>query len=436
MASNLFRKVSLERLSSPEQLDLLMPVTGPLAWLALLSGVILLSVATYWGFKGEIETRVDGQGILIRRESLHDVISIGTGRIEELLVKVDDEIRQGQLIAVLSQPELELQIREVENQLSLLQSDLNLAMAYGVKSEQLKLQYIAEQRQSLEEAIRADEQRLEFVRKQLEDRKRLFIEGLMTTIQVQETANEYERILQQIREHRTQFANLSAQVVDLASQKEKETVSIEARISQERERLRALKAMLQLQSRILSTSTGRVLELFASVGRVIQTGEPLLTVEMSVEASETLSAVLYFPARDGKKVQTGMEAQVSPSVARQEEYGSILGTVTQVSAFPASSRGMMRVLQNADLVQRLSSGGAPIVVYASLSLDPNTVSGYKWSSGLGPPVDIVSGTLCYSGVVVQRQRPIDLVVPYLKRNLLGEGEDIVQIEEKQRSPGK
>ncbi len=49
----------------------------------------------------------------------------------------------------------------------------------------------------------SDEQRLDFMQKQLEDRKKLFQEGLMTVLQVQQVADEQERILQQIRDHQT-----------------------------------------------------------------------------------------------------------------------------------------------------------------------------------------------------------------------------------------
>jgi HlyD family secretion protein len=436
MSSKLFRKVALERLSSPEQLDLLLPVTGPTAWLALISGVILLSAATYWGFKGEINTRVEGEGILLMQEPIHDVVALASGRVDRLFVKVDDQIQEGQLIALVSQPELELKIREAENQLRLLQTDLELTRSYGSKTEQLKLRYISEQRSSFEEAIKADQQRLEFVQKQIQDRRKLAQEGLMTTLQVQQVADEQEKILQQIRNHQAQFANLSAQEVDLASQKEKETATIENRISQEKERIRALKATRELETRVISSTTGKVLELYAGAGRVVQIGEPLLTAEVTVLDSNALTAVLYFPPRDGKRVRPGMEAQISPSVARPEEYGNLLGTVNQVSAFPASSRGMMRILQNSDLVNKLSRVGAPIMVYASLLPDSETVSGYKWSSGAGPQLQIGSGTICSVGVVVERQRPIDLVVPYLRRTLLGQGAEDVAEKDKKQSGGQ
>ena len=84
---------------------------------------------------------------------------------------------------------------------------------------------------------------------------------------------------------------------------------------------------------------------------------------------------------------------------------------------------MLQVLQNENLVRDLSKGGTPILVMANLFPDPKTPSGFKWSSGLGPPIKIQSGTLCSADVVIDTRRPIDLVLPFLRRHLFGVGEE-------------
>ena len=47
-----FRKASLDRLSSPEQLDKLLQVTRPRGWIALVALGFLVGSAVLWGSKG------------------------------------------------------------------------------------------------------------------------------------------------------------------------------------------------------------------------------------------------------------------------------------------------------------------------------------------------------------------------------------------------
>ena len=92
--SKIFRKVALERLSSPEQLDQLMQVTDPRGWLALIALLMLLAAAMVWGFMGTIPTEASGEGILIRRGGVSALVSTGSGPVEEMLVSVGDVIEK------------------------------------------------------------------------------------------------------------------------------------------------------------------------------------------------------------------------------------------------------------------------------------------------------------------------------------------------------
>ena len=60
-------------------------------------------------------------------------------------------------------------------------------------------------------------------------------------------------------------------------------------------------------------------------------------------------------------------------------------------------------------------GSAPFEVYADLRLDPSTMSGYVWSSSDGPPLDIQTGTMCQALITVEVRRPIELVLPILRK---------------------
>ena len=129
-----------------------------------------------------------------------------------------------------------------------------------------------------------------------------------------------------------------------------------------------------------------------------------------------LQAVIYVPT-EGKRIEAGMTARVSPVTVRREEFGFMIGDVDFVSPQPATPAGMQRTLGNPILVQQLSGFGAPFLVRVDLQADPSTPSGFRWSSSEGPPRAVESGTAVSVEVVVEEQRPISLVIPLIRSAL-------------------
>ena len=125
MPKQLFRKAALDRLASPEQLDVLMEVTSPRAWIALGAVGIILLLVVIWGFFGTVPTKVDGTGILIPGEGLLSVTAGSQGRLITLAVDEGESVSEGDPIARLSQEALELRIRNKREELdsAIAQSD-------------------------------------------------------------------------------------------------------------------------------------------------------------------------------------------------------------------------------------------------------------------------------------------------------------------------
>ena len=75
MNDKIFRKKSIDRMSSPEQLNDYIKVTNPGVWMALAAIVILLVGVCVWGVFGRLETKLsvaavsqDGQTVLYVKE--------------------------------------------------------------------------------------------------------------------------------------------------------------------------------------------------------------------------------------------------------------------------------------------------------------------------------------------------------------------------------
>ena len=103
---NVFRKVSLDRLSSPEQLDQLMQVTDARGWIILSAFGIVLATAALWGFLGSVAHDVPCSGMLVKSGGVFEVSALSNGRITDLAVRVGDMVTEGQVVARMSQPEL------------------------------------------------------------------------------------------------------------------------------------------------------------------------------------------------------------------------------------------------------------------------------------------------------------------------------------------
>ncbi len=174
---------------------------------------------------------------------------------------------------------------------------------------------------------------------------------------------------------------------------------------------------------IVATIAGQVAELNIRNGSFVNAGDRVLS---TVESSSRLEAVLFLPADQGKRVRHGMEVRITPTTVRQEQYGMLLGRVRSVSDYPITETEMTEIVGNPDLTKvLLGEGGAfeaaPIMARCELQIDTNTPSGYRWTSKMGPHYRLTSGLLCQSQTVTGTERPVELVVPWIRR-LLGEPE--------------
>lgn len=411
--SEIFRKVSLERLSSPEQLDQLMQVTTPKGWVALGIMGCLLALALVWSVVGSIPERVVGQGILLRSGGVYEVISPSGGRVTDLSVRAGDRIREGEVVARLSQPELLEQLRQARDRVAELRGR-HEELEQLVRDElALQAQYAAQRRDNVQRSIDASGVTLDALRERIEAQRGLVAEGLLTREVLLTTRQDYEQVKERIRADSSVLAEVRVEMLRTRTAARDRLQASVAEVKEAERELELVRQDVHLKSEVVSRHTGRVLEVLAEQGGIVERGSRVLTVSRDGRAVKALEAVIYVPSEHGKRIRPRMEIQISPATVKKEEFGYLVGRVTYVSDFPATREGMARVLKNAQLVEALSEQKAPYEVHADLIPDPSAASGYRWSSSSGPPLQIQSGTLAEGDIIVRRRKPILLVVPQL-----------------------
>ncbi|CAK0771895.1 NHLP bacteriocin system secretion protein [Gammaproteobacteria bacterium] len=416
MKQQIFRKVSLERLSSPEQLDLLMRVIRPSDWFILGPLIGLLMVVVAWGWFGSIPTKVSGKCILINPTGLVDVASVASGRLMTLLVKVGDRITVGQELGQVALPELSDRIEKARERFQELKNQGQRVRSFAARGSRLNTDLLAQQRQTLEAQKRSAEKHVRLLQERVETQARLLAQGLITNQSLLGTRQELNGAENEVSNTSNQLAQLNLKRLEAEKQSEGETTSIEQQIEDARRQLDSLLQNHKNTAVIDSPFAGRVVEIKTGPGMLLSQGAPVLTIEQDSDAAQALEAAIYVPAGDGKRVANGMIAQVTPATVKREEYGYMLAKVHYVSEYPSSLQSIQMLLQNETVVKDLAGQTPPIEIRAVLQPAAN-VSGFVWSSAAGAPVRIRTGTLCAADIVVSTQRPVSLVIPVLKKSL-------------------
>jgi HlyD family secretion protein len=410
-SDKIFRAAAVERLSSPEQLDQLIEVTRPADWAAALAiGLAVVAVET-WSVVGRVPTRVAGEGILVSDSGrVVDAVSAVAGRLASVEVSIGDKVTQGQIVARVSQTETEQRHRSaIEVLHEREREELNAA----IKRElEIKAANLAAQKSALEQVIDATQKRAAYLTEAVASGESLNTRGLATRRELEDRRADLSTAQQRITESQNEILRLEGQQREAEQQRELDRLAAQFKVNDARRQVDELAATIERDSQLMSPIDGQVIEIKVSPGSVLAAGTPVVAIETE---GSGLEAVVYIPADRGKTVQPGMEARVEPSTVKREEFGTIIGKVATISAFPMTPEGMAAVLHNEALVRIFSQEGAPYAVRIALARDERGVTGYRWSSGAGPQLRLSTGTLARAEVTTREQPPIDLVVPIMRR---------------------
>ena len=209
-ASKIFRKVALERMSSPEQLDQLLRVTTPRRWLALLSLIAILVAAVAWGYLGELTTRVSGQGVLIRTGEVRNVVPLGAGQVLEITVRVGDLVAIGQVIGTVAQPALVDRIRLARSRLAETIAQRDEILKVRANRERLQIEALRRERANTEREIEGLLEEAQAIREQIPVDEELLAKGLITKSQVSDTRARLENTQATVSARRARLAQLDA----------------------------------------------------------------------------------------------------------------------------------------------------------------------------------------------------------------------------------
>jgi HlyD family secretion protein len=430
----LFRKEALERFSSPDNLEQLMPVAGAKDWLLIVVAGILLALVAVWCVVGRVPTIATGRGVILRPRQLMQAQAMAAGRILSLQVRTGDHVKQGDLIATVDQADIVKRIEENRRGVEVLEEqDYHKSAA---ESSQLTLQAqqdamersgLEGQRNNLQKSL-ADASGLKpILEARAEAIRKLVKEGLLGAAaqEVSDAQSARRDNDAKIYDYTARLGQIDGQLEQIDTRRAALAKQILADSTTRRNEIAQLHKTMDLDSfqivrdgNIRSQYEGRVAEVMAAVGQVIPAGGKLLTLDTDDSASSSqgagLVSISYYPVKDGKQIQPGMRIQITPDTVERERFGGIDGTVTAVSPNPVTKEGAVGTIGNAEIVENLMPSGVYIEVRARLERDPAAASGYKWSSSRGPNIRITSGLTHSTRVTIEGRAPVTYLLPILR----------------------
>lgn len=115
--ADIFRKKSLDRLSSPEQLDKMIVINSPMTWLALVGGAVIILVAVLWGVAGRVPMTEEGNGILLTESTLSSVYSQTEGTVTKTYVSSGDHVEEGDVLYEVSSSQTAQAIAQLQERI-------------------------------------------------------------------------------------------------------------------------------------------------------------------------------------------------------------------------------------------------------------------------------------------------------------------------------
>lgn len=467
---SVFRKSSLEKLSSPEQLDKLIKITSPRSWMILAFFVLIVVATVIWSLTGSIPKKIQAQGIIISSGGAKSVFSTVEGEISDVTIERNDYVHIGDTIARVTQGPMvddavqtEQQIKEIEsfslnvtsNTLKMSESNLNLLdiknqisdidkQLIKTRNNNPTVKMVTDLDKSLIEIemYQADlikkTSELKSIENEMEGNQKLLEAGALAPseydkyIESKNTAvfNQRNALLnleqsqknqlslqKQYAQAKTDFSNdVQYLMFKRATLEANFAATKSAKLDTLYKKRRDLQQKLKA-SEIVSHVEGQVLAVMANPGNVVQKGVEVAKILEKGGHVNNSNAVFYVPVENGKKLIPGMRINVYPSTANRQEFGHMIAVITNISKYVVSADEMRLKLGNEELVNTFLKQGVLVQVDAYLLKDPQTKSGYYWSNKKGKTLTVLDGTMCSASVTVEKNKPITLLLPLLKDKL-------------------
>ncbi|NGX45106.1 MAG: hypothetical protein K940chlam2_00248 [Chlamydiae bacterium] len=373
-------KKGVERLQERIQESPLLNIEQRKHWLILLTSLCLITLLIIWSFLGRIPIESEGRGVSISADGVFLLESPSAGTLSEIYLTEGATATRGAPIAKFNNPQLNSILSSIE--------------ANKFKIERLHTQSL-------------------LIQKALSINLGLFKQGLIAKMVIDQTRSE---LMQKNIEVENAKSELSAAFTEL----EQNSFVKKSQFNHYKSLLEAPSGVVEYEeilkelSTLRAPSDGKVLEVLINPGELVTKGEAIFWMEHPALNHETTFYGTINSETAGR-LRAGLKVLIEPANVNSKEYGVIIGKIEGVYPYPVSKEELVQTVGNKQIVSYLLDEGKAITqVTITPEKDPQTKSGYKWTSKEGPPYEVPTGTLAKMTILVEEQPPISYLIPLWK----------------------
>ena len=201
-----------------------------------------------------------------------------------------------------------------------------------------------------------------------------------------------ETILEQIATIKSKYANATG------SQKEEGKLILESLKNK------------YVSNSFITASKGGIINKIASLGSKLEPGSEVAINVANNDTSSSKEILAYVPYSEAINFKIGMEAQVTPSNLKREEYGYMVGTITKIGTSTITTQNILDSMGTTKYVSALGLTGTEVEVRIRINADSSSKNGFEWSNAKGANAEVNTGTICNIQIVTSSKKPIQMFI--------------------------
>jgi len=164
---------------------------------------------------------------------------------------------------------------------------------------------------------------------------------------------------------------------------------------------------------VISDQVGTVASLTVKKDDKFTPGKDIVRVTPTSSSHQIV--VIYVPLANAKKLERGMQVNITLDALDSNSYGHMVARVINIDAYATPKEGMSSVIgSDNNLESTFNKDGAVVAVACELYPDTATTSGYYWSNAKGATVSVKNGSLVTAKIITDEVKPITKLFSKLK----------------------